>query len=190
MGTRRPASAARGALVSQGSGGSSGPSFLSAAERRVGSRRVRRVSRSPMPQVLSREAGPRPSLAPGMYFRVMLVGLFEGIESERGIAWRAAESLCLREFLQIGLDERTPDHVTISRTRRLMDEATFRVFSSSSTATFAARISISGRRANIALPPSTTSTRFLSRNCRRMVSSRVRWLRPALATFRPGSSTR
>ncbi len=66
----------------------------------------------------------RPSLAPGMYFRVMLIGFFEGIESERGIAWRVADSLCLREFLQIGLDERTPDHVTISRTRRLIDEAT------------------------------------------------------------------
>src|SRR5713101_5518515 len=65
----------------------------------------------------------RPSLAPGMYFRVMLIGVFEGIESERGIAWRVADSLCLRQFLQIGLDERTPDHVTISRTRRLMDEA-------------------------------------------------------------------
>jgi transposase len=66
----------------------------------------------------------RPSLAPGMYFRVMLIGFFEGIDSERGIAWRVADSLCLRQFLQIGLDERTPDHVTISRTRRLMDEAT------------------------------------------------------------------
>ncbi len=65
----------------------------------------------------------RPSLAPGMYFRAMLIGFFEGIESERGIAWRVADSLCLRQFLQIGLDERTPDHVTISRTRRLMDEA-------------------------------------------------------------------
>ena len=54
----------------------------------------------------------------------MLAGFFEGIESERGIAWRVADSLCLREFLQIGLDESTPDHVTISRTRRLMDEAT------------------------------------------------------------------
>jgi len=56
----------------------------------------------------------------------MLIGFFEGIESERGIAWRVADSLCLRQFLQIGLDERTPDHVTISRTRRLMDEPTHR----------------------------------------------------------------
>ena len=66
----------------------------------------------------------RPSLAPGMYFRVMLIGFFEGIESERGIAWRLADSLCLRQFLRIGLDERTPDHVTISRTRRLLEENT------------------------------------------------------------------
>jgi len=59
-----------------------------------------------------------------MYFRVMLIGFFEGIESERGIAWRVADSLCLRQFLRIGLDERTPDHVTISRTRRLLDKDT------------------------------------------------------------------
>src|SRR5882724_9307510 len=63
----------------------------------------------------------RPSLVPGMYFRLMLIGFFEGIDSERGIAWRVADSLCLRQFLQIGLDEPTPDHVTISRTRRRMD---------------------------------------------------------------------
>src|SRR5215469_627907 len=62
----------------------------------------------------------RPSLAPGIYFRLMMIGFFEGIDSERGIAWRVADSLTLREFLRIGLDERTPDHVTISRTRRLI----------------------------------------------------------------------
>jgi transposase len=66
----------------------------------------------------------RPSLAPGQYFRLMMIGFFEGMDSERGIAWRVADSLTLRHFLQIGLDERTPDHVTISRTRRLIDEAT------------------------------------------------------------------
>ena len=66
----------------------------------------------------------RPSLAPGVYFRLMLIGFFEGIESERGIAWRVADSLSLRQFLGFGLDEATPDHVTISRTRRLLDEAT------------------------------------------------------------------
>src|ERR1035438_4810987 len=68
----------------------------------------------------------RPSLAPGMYFRLLLLGYFEGIDSERGIAWRAADSLGLRRFLGIGLDESTPDHSTISRTRRLIDVDTHR----------------------------------------------------------------
>jgi transposase len=66
----------------------------------------------------------RPSLAPGVYFRLLLIGFFEGIGSERGIAWRVADSLSLRRFLNCGLNEATPDHVTISRTRRLLDEAT------------------------------------------------------------------
>ena len=66
----------------------------------------------------------RPSLAPGVYFRCLLMGFFEGIGSERGIAWRVADSLSLRRFLNYGLEEATPDHVTISRTRRLLDEAT------------------------------------------------------------------
>src|ERR671918_519061 len=68
----------------------------------------------------------RPSLAPGTYFRLLLIGYFEGIDSERGIAWRAADSLGLRQFLRVGLDEETPDHSTISRTRRLIDVETHR----------------------------------------------------------------
>src|SRR5216110_2365460 len=63
----------------------------------------------------------RPSLAPGRYFRLLLIGYFEGIDSERGIAWRAADSLALRSFLGAGLNEPPPDHSTISRTRRLID---------------------------------------------------------------------
>src|ERR1700691_5425117 len=66
----------------------------------------------------------RPSLPPGQYFRVMMIGFFEGLDSERGIAWRLADSLTLRQFLSIGLDENTPDHVTISRTRRMIDGET------------------------------------------------------------------
>jgi transposase len=66
----------------------------------------------------------RPSVAPGVYFRLLLIGFFEGIDSERGIAWRVADSLSLREFLGYGMNESTPDHVTVSRTRRLMDEST------------------------------------------------------------------
>jgi len=61
----------------------------------------------------------RPSLEPGTYFRMMFVGYFEGLDSERGIAWRIADSLSLRKFLGYGLDEETPDHSTLSRTRRL-----------------------------------------------------------------------
>jgi transposase len=61
----------------------------------------------------------RPSIAPGVYFRLLLIGFFEGIDSERGIAWRVADSLSLRKFIGYGLDEKTPDHSTISRTRRL-----------------------------------------------------------------------
>src|SRR4051794_15027373 len=72
----------------------------------------------------------RPSLAPGQYFRVMMIGFFEGLDSERGIAWRLADSLTSRQFLSIDLDESTPDHVTISRTRRLIDAQTHqRIFS-------------------------------------------------------------
>jgi transposase len=66
----------------------------------------------------------RPSITPGTYFRLLLVGYFEGIDSERGIAWRVADSLSLRQFLGYGLDEVTPDHSTISRNRRLIDVET------------------------------------------------------------------
>ena len=68
----------------------------------------------------------RPSLTPGTYFRLLLIGYFEGIDSERGIAWRTADSLALRGFLGLGLDEAPPEHSTISRTRRLIDVETHR----------------------------------------------------------------
>jgi len=66
----------------------------------------------------------RPSLVPGRYFRLLLIGYFEGIDGERGIAWRAADSLALRQFLELALNESPPDHSTISRTRRLIDVET------------------------------------------------------------------
>ena len=69
----------------------------------------------------------RPGLAPGIYFRLLMVGYFEGIDSERGMAWRAADSLGIRAFLRIALDETVPDHSTISRTRRLIDVETHRL---------------------------------------------------------------
>ena len=63
----------------------------------------------------------RPGLEPGKYFRLLLVGYFEGIDSERGIAWRCADSLSVRSFVGYGIDEASTDHSTISRTRRLID---------------------------------------------------------------------
>ena len=63
----------------------------------------------------------RPSTAPGVYFRMLFVGFFEGIDSERGIAWRTADSMALRSFLGYSLDETTPDHSNLSRTRNRID---------------------------------------------------------------------
>jgi transposase len=63
----------------------------------------------------------RPGLPPGRYFRLLLIGYFEGLDAERAIAWRAADSFALREFLGLGLPEAPPDHSTISCTRRLID---------------------------------------------------------------------
>ncbi len=68
----------------------------------------------------------RPSLAPGRYFRLLLLGYFEGLDSEQAIAWRAADSLSIRTFLDFALDEAPPDHSTLSRTRRLIDVETHR----------------------------------------------------------------
>src|SRR5215203_199110 len=71
----------------------------------------------------------RPSLPPGRYFRMLLVGYFEGIDSERGLEWRCADSLSLREFLRLGAREPVPDHSWLSRTRaRLPLEAHDAVF--------------------------------------------------------------
>jgi transposase len=68
----------------------------------------------------------RPSITPGVYFRSLLLGYFEGIDSERGIAWRLADSLSLRKFIAYALTEETPDHSTLSRTRRLYSVETHR----------------------------------------------------------------
>ena len=66
----------------------------------------------------------RPGLPPGRYFRLLLIGYFEGLDAERAIAWRAADSFALRQFLGLVLPEAPPDHSTISRTRRLIDVET------------------------------------------------------------------
>ncbi len=63
----------------------------------------------------------RPSIPPGVYFRMLLVGFFERLESERGIAWRCADSLALRGFLGYDVAERTPEHSSLCRIRQLID---------------------------------------------------------------------
>ena len=68
----------------------------------------------------------RPSMPPGVYFRLLMVGYFEGIGSEREIAWRCADSRSLSSFLGFGPTEGTPSHGTLSRTRRLIDLETHR----------------------------------------------------------------
>ena len=71
----------------------------------------------------------RPGIAPGVYFRMLLVGYLEGFGSERGIAWRCNDSLALRKFLGYDLTERTPEHSTLSKTRqRLSVEVHLAVF--------------------------------------------------------------
>ena len=70
-----------------------------------------------------------PSVPPGRYFRMHLVGYFEGIDSERGLEWRRSDSLSLRAFLRLGSRDRVPDHSWLSRSRtRLPHEVHATVF--------------------------------------------------------------
>src|SRR3954462_10570664 len=70
-----------------------------------------------------------PSVPPGRYFRMHMVGYFEGIDSERGIEWRCSDSLSLREFLRLEMTDRVPDHSWLSNTRgRLPHEVHETVF--------------------------------------------------------------
>ena len=73
--------------------------------------------------------GGRPSIPPGVFFRMLFVGYFEGIDSQRGIAWRCSDSMSLRSFLGVPWDKATPDHSSLSRIRdRLPRETYDRVF--------------------------------------------------------------
>jgi transposase len=67
----------------------------------------------------------QPSIPPGLYFRMLLVGYFENLESQRGIAWRCADSFSLREFLGVALHESTPDHSTLTNTRQRLPPEVF-----------------------------------------------------------------
>src|SRR5262249_51624179 len=83
--------------------------------------KIDEVAEKEYARVYKSETMGRPSIAPGRYFPMLMVGYFEGIDSERGIAWRCADSLSLKSFLGYGLTQSTPDHSTVSRTRRLID---------------------------------------------------------------------
>ena len=67
----------------------------------------------------------RPSIPPGVYFRMLFIGYFEGLDSQRAIAWRCADSLSLRAFLRIELSEGTPDHSSMTNTRKRLPEEVF-----------------------------------------------------------------
>jgi transposase len=67
----------------------------------------------------------QPSVPPGVYFRMLLVGYFEGLDSQRGIAWRCADSLSLRQFLGVPLDRGTPDHSTLTHARKRLPPEVF-----------------------------------------------------------------
>jgi transposase len=67
----------------------------------------------------------RPSIQPGVYFRMLFVGYFEGLSSQRGIAWRCADSLSLRSFLGVAVTARTPEHSSMTRIRKRLPEGVF-----------------------------------------------------------------
>jgi transposase len=67
----------------------------------------------------------QPSIPPGVYFRMLMVGYFEGIGSQRGIAWRCGDSLSLRQFLGIPIGKQTPDHSTLTNTRKRLPQEVF-----------------------------------------------------------------
>src|ERR1700684_4125782 len=73
--------------------------------------------------------GGRPGIPPGVYFRMLFIGYFEGLDSQRGIAWRCADSLGLRSFLGVGVTEETPVHASMTIIRQRLPESVFdRVF--------------------------------------------------------------
>ena len=87
---------------------SPGHAFYDRLQAELVSGRVRRLRRGAVRAATTRARRGRPSLPPGRYFRMLLVGYFEGIDSERGLEWRCADSLSLREFLRLASASRCP----------------------------------------------------------------------------------
>jgi transposase len=106
----------------------------------------------------------RPGLPPGRYFRLLLIGYFEGLDAERAIAWRAADSFALREFLGLVLPEAPPDHSTISRTRRLIDLEPIRRYSRGCFSGWPMPDWSEARR-SASMPPHSKRTRHCAASC-------------------------
>ena len=104
-----------------------GPSVLSEAQRSCWPRpaSIAGSSAAASSTTSRRRSAASLSIPPGVYFRMLLVGYFEGIDSQRGIAWRCADSLSLRQFLGMPLDEATPDHSTLTNTRKRLPPEVF-----------------------------------------------------------------
>lgn len=83
------------------------------------------IERRCRPYYEQEEERGRPSIPPGVYFRMLLIGYFEGLDSQRGIAWRCADSRSLAEFLGYGPAEATPDHSTLTNTRKRLPAEVF-----------------------------------------------------------------
>ena len=106
----------------------------------------------------------RPGLPPSRYFRLLLIGYFEGLDAERAIAWRAADSFALREFLDLVLPEAPPDHSTISRTRRLIDLERIRRCLRGCSSGWPMQDSSKARRLAL-MPPHSKRTRRCAASC-------------------------
>ncbi len=89
------------------------------------------------------------SIPPGVYFRMLLIGYFEGIDSQRGIAWRCADGLSLRNFLGLALDQHSPDHSTLSNTRRRLPPEVFEEVFQFVLKVAASRKPLSGKTAGV-----------------------------------------
>ena len=130
----------------------------------------------------------RPSTPPGVYFRMIFIGFFEGIDSERGIAWRTADSMALRSFLGYSLSETTPDHSNLSRTRHRIDLETHQAVFDWVLGVLAKEGLLKGRTLGIDArwrPTPRCAASFGATAARVTMSSSTAWSRPQVSTPRP-----
>lgn len=113
-------------ILTEGLPRSAGHPFYQALNRLLAAANFDRwIEKRCQPYYEARKTRGRPSIPPGVYFRMLLIGYFENLGSQRAIAWRCADSLSLRRFLGIGLSESTPDHSTLTNTRQRLPREIF-----------------------------------------------------------------